>query len=234
MFSYWWRTRMSIHLLIHSTNSYWEPTIIFFLFCLFRATPAAYGGSKARGRIRGAVAFAIATAKPDPSCVCNLHHGLQQRQVFNPLSKARNWTCVLMDIRFVSVEPWRELYFFLIIVFFKVLWHTHLNSESLKSVNEILCLLLTIPAVLITSLLPLQTSKVLASKWAECYKNKTKRAERMSTVWWKKNPKCPYRCSWQIRIKCLPEFPGGLVVKDQALLLLWLSLDPWPGNFHML
>lgn len=28
-----------------------------------------------------------------------------------------------------------------------------------------------------------------------------------------------------------PEFPGGLVVKDVALLWLWLRLDPWPWNF---
>ena len=30
------------------------------------------------------------------------------------------------------------------------------------------------------------------------------------------------------------EFPGGLVVKDSVLSLLWLGLDPWPGNFCML
>ena len=35
----------------------------------------------------------------------------------------------------------------------------------------------------------------------------------------------------------LKEFPGGLVVKDPKLLLLWLRsllwyrFDPWPGNF---
>ena len=29
------------------------------------------------------------------------------------------------------------------------------------------------------------------------------------------------------------EFPGGLVFKDRALLLLWLRFDPWPRNFHM-
>ena len=35
------------------------------------------------------------------------------------------------------------------------------------------------------------------------------------------------------------EFPGGLVVKDLALLLLWLGsllwswFDPWPGDFCM-
>ena len=32
--------------------------ILFFVFCLFRATPAAYGGSQPRGRI-GAVAAGL-------------------------------------------------------------------------------------------------------------------------------------------------------------------------------
>ena len=26
------------------------------------------------------------------------------------------------------------------------------------------------------------------------------------------------------------EFPGGLAVKDLALLLLWLGFNPWPRN----
>ena len=30
------------------------------------------------------------------------------------------------------------------------------------------------------------------------------------------------------------EFPGGLVVKVLALLLLWRGFTPWPENFHML
>ena len=29
------------------------------------------------------------------------------------------------------------------------------------------------------------------------------------------------------------DFPGGLAVKDSALSLLWLRVDPQPGNFHM-
>ena len=29
------------------------------------------------------------------------------------------------------------------------------------------------------------------------------------------------------------EFPGGLVVKNPALSLLWLGFQPWPGNFCM-
>ena len=30
------------------------------------------------------------------------------------------------------------------------------------------------------------------------------------------------------------EFAGSLSVKDSALSLLWLGLDPWPENFCML
>ena len=33
----------------------------------------------------------------DPSCVCDLHHSSQQCRILNPLSEARDWTCVFMD-----------------------------------------------------------------------------------------------------------------------------------------
>ena len=39
---------------------------------------------------------ATAIATPDPSCVCNLHHSSGQRQILNPLSKARDQTRNLM------------------------------------------------------------------------------------------------------------------------------------------
>ena len=68
-----------------------------FVFCPFRAAPVAYGSSQARGRI-GAVApaYTTATATPDPSCVCNLHHSSQQRQILNPLSEGRDQTLNFM------------------------------------------------------------------------------------------------------------------------------------------
>ena len=51
---------------------------IFFFFNLFRATPAAYGGSQARGPIRAVAAgYARATAMLDPSHACDLHHSSQ-------------------------------------------------------------------------------------------------------------------------------------------------------------
>ena len=55
-------------------------------FFLFRAAAVAYGGSQARGRIG---ANATATAMPDPSCICDLHHSSWQRQILNLLSEAR-------------------------------------------------------------------------------------------------------------------------------------------------
>ena len=42
-------------------------------------------------------AYTSATATPDPSQVCDLHHSSQQCQILNPQSEARDWTCVLMD-----------------------------------------------------------------------------------------------------------------------------------------
>ena len=41
-------------------------------------------------------AYATATATPDPSHFCNLHHSSQQRQTLNPLSKAKDGTRILM------------------------------------------------------------------------------------------------------------------------------------------
>ena len=44
------------------------------------------------------LAYTTATAMQDLSCVFDLHHSSQQRQILNPLSEARDRTCVLMDI----------------------------------------------------------------------------------------------------------------------------------------
>ena len=42
-------------------------------------------------------AYATATATPDPSHICNLHHSSRQSLILNPLSEARDRTCVPMD-----------------------------------------------------------------------------------------------------------------------------------------
>ena len=47
------------------------------------------------------LAYTTATATPDPRHVCDLHHILWQHWILNPLIKARNQTCVLMDTSWV-------------------------------------------------------------------------------------------------------------------------------------
>jgi len=42
------------------------------------------------------LAYATATAMPDLSCVCKLHHSSWQSRILNPLSEARDRTCNLM------------------------------------------------------------------------------------------------------------------------------------------
>ena len=45
--------------------------------------------------------YTIATAMPDPSLIFSLLHSLQQHQIFNPLSKARDGTHILVDTSWV-------------------------------------------------------------------------------------------------------------------------------------
>ena len=42
------------------------------------------------------LAYTTATAVPDLSCICDLHHSSWQHQIFNPLSEVRDQTCNLM------------------------------------------------------------------------------------------------------------------------------------------
>ena len=85
---------------------------LFFVFLLFLwAAPAAYGGSQARGLIR-AVATGLrqshSNAGSEP--ICNLHHSSRQHRILNPLSKARDWTLVLMDSLPLS-HKWKSMAF---------------------------------------------------------------------------------------------------------------------------
>ena len=59
----------------------------FFTFLFLMAAPAAYGSSQARSVIR---------------TVTGLQHSLQQHQILNPLCKARDQTCILMETMLVS------------------------------------------------------------------------------------------------------------------------------------
>ena len=59
----------------------------------------AYGSSQARGCIRELQlpAYTTATATRDLSCVFDLYHSSQQHWMPDPLSEARDPTCILMD-----------------------------------------------------------------------------------------------------------------------------------------
>ena len=78
--------------------SYFTPNpsdVSFFLF-YFRVPSVVYGSSRARSLI-GAAAGAYATATPDPSCICELPPTSGKPRIFNPLSKVRDGTQILMD-----------------------------------------------------------------------------------------------------------------------------------------
>ena len=47
------------------------------------------------------LAYAKATAMPDLSRICDLHHSLWQHWIHNPLNKARDRTHILMDTSWV-------------------------------------------------------------------------------------------------------------------------------------
>ena len=42
-------------------------------------------------------AYTTAKVTLDPSCICDLRHSLWQHRILNPLNKARDGTCILMD-----------------------------------------------------------------------------------------------------------------------------------------
>ena len=71
--------------------------IIYFI-CLFMATRTAYGNSHTGFESELQLpAYTIAETTWDLSHVCTLHHSSQQCQIFNPLSKPRDGTHILMD-----------------------------------------------------------------------------------------------------------------------------------------
>ena len=68
-----------------------------FIFCLFafsRAAPLVYGGSQARGPIGAAAASLRQSQRNSEPC---LQPTPSSRKLWNPLSEARDRTCVLTD-----------------------------------------------------------------------------------------------------------------------------------------
>ena len=62
----------------------------------------AYGGFQAgvKSELEMPI-YATATAVWNPSHICDLHHSSWQRQILNPLSGARDQTCILMGTSWV-------------------------------------------------------------------------------------------------------------------------------------
>ena len=90
--------------------------LIVILINYFRATSIAYGSSQARGRIGlHLLAYSTATATLHPRHVCDLPCSSQQYRILNPLSEARDQTCILTDtswIRFHCATMGTFFFFF--------------------------------------------------------------------------------------------------------------------------
>ena len=68
-----------------------------FFFCFYFLL-FIYGSFQARGQTEPQPpAYTTATAKLDPSHICDLCHRLWQFWILNPLSKARDRTCIFVD-----------------------------------------------------------------------------------------------------------------------------------------
>ena len=75
---------------------------MLFSFIYFRAAPAAYGNSQARGRMRATAAgLHHSHSHSNARDESHLYDSSQQCWIFNLLSKARDQTCILMDTSWV-------------------------------------------------------------------------------------------------------------------------------------
>ena len=83
------------------TSCIFEGFFCFFLLFVFWATPAAYGSSQAGGQISFSCQPMPQSQQHQIWDVCNLHRNSKQCQILNPVSGARDWTCVLMDTNYI-------------------------------------------------------------------------------------------------------------------------------------
>ena len=96
-----------------STSHFWEKknNILnisnVFLFCfvlLFRDALEAHGSSQARGQIGATPAgLCHSHSNTGSSCICDLHRSSWQHWIPDPLSEARDQTCILMDISWIHL-----------------------------------------------------------------------------------------------------------------------------------
>ena len=80
------------------TPGRWVFCCCFVLFCFLLVTAASgsYGSSQARGRIRPTAA-GLCHSNLGYSRVFDLYHSSRQRRILDPLSMARDGTCIPMD-----------------------------------------------------------------------------------------------------------------------------------------
>ena len=86
----------------HSQLGYIEDPLLFIFLSFVFLGPHPWHVEAPRLGVQSELslpAYATAMATRDPSRVCDLHHSSRQHQIFNPLSKDRDQTCVLMDAR---------------------------------------------------------------------------------------------------------------------------------------
>ena len=78
-------------------RQHWLRSHRSFFFAFLGPSPRHMEVPRLWGPIRAtASSLATATATPDPSSICDLHHSPRQCQILNPLSEARDQTCKLM------------------------------------------------------------------------------------------------------------------------------------------
>ena len=75
-------------------------------------------------------AYATATATQDLNHICNLHHSARQHGwILNPLSKARDWICILMSTSQVH-DCWAAAGTPIVIIFKMGNWNSHCGTAE--------------------------------------------------------------------------------------------------------
>ena len=81
----------------------WKKFFCFVLFCFLG--PHLQHMEVSRLEVEWELpAYTTATAAPDPSHVCDPHYSSWQCQICNPLSEARNRTCILVGTSWVCFQ----------------------------------------------------------------------------------------------------------------------------------
>ena len=107
-------------------NFCYNPMSLEFFWGGGGSTSAEYGGSQAGGRIRAA---AVSLNHSHNTTRCNLHHSSQQCWILNPLIRARDQTCILIDTSRVHYH-WAtmETLRFILLIY---MWKCKIHRETM-------------------------------------------------------------------------------------------------------